>query len=175
MSYTPVAVADDARQKAAYESGLCNVYNRATLSRFMARGLHWQRPDDSIVLPEILTKEPYGPATLQSDVRWQAVVKWVHFALLDAEELGVTGANVDAMKGSDNADVRALLGSEGSLGKASARQTPGRPTPSRPSATTARSSTATLGAGSKLQIPRGLNAPVGPTGAIQFAPAHPLT
>ncbi len=168
MSYTPVAVADDARQKAAYESGLCNVYTGDTVSLYGAR-LALAKPDDSIVLPEILTKEPYGPATLQSDVRWQAVVKWVHFALLDAEELGVTGANVDAMKGSDNADVRALLGSEGSLGKAIGLDNAWAANAIKAVGNYGEIFDRNLGAGSKLQIPRGLNA-LWTNGGIQFAP-----
>ncbi len=69
------------------------------------------------MLPEVLSKEPYGPAVLQSDYRWATIVRWVHFALIDAEELGVLQSNVDAMKTSGDGDVRQLLGADGALGK----------------------------------------------------------
>ena len=168
MTYNPVAVEDDERQKAAYESGLCNVYTGDTVALYGAR-LALTKPDDSIVLPEILSKEPYGPATLQSDYRWLAVVRWVHFALLDAEELGVTGGNVNAMKASDNADARALLGAEGSLGKSIGLDDAWAANAIRAVGNYGEIFERNLGAGSRLQIPRGLNA-LWTNGGIQFAP-----
>jgi general L-amino acid transport system substrate-binding protein len=168
MSYNPVSVKDDERQKDAYESGLCNVYTGDTVALHGAR-LALAKPDDSIVLPELLSKEPYGPVTLQSDFRWLDVVKWVHFALLDAEELGVTAANVDAMKASDNADVRQLLGAEGSLGKAVGLDNAWAANAIKAVGNYGEIFERNLGAGSKLQIPRGLNA-LWTNGGIQFAP-----
>jgi general L-amino acid transport system substrate-binding protein len=73
-------------------------------------------PDDHVVLPETISKEPFGPVVRQGDDRWFNLVKWIHFALLDAEELGVTSANVEEMRKSDNPEIRRLLGAEGDFG-----------------------------------------------------------
>ena len=75
-------------------------------------------PDDNIVLPEIISKEPLGPVVRQGDDRWFNVVKWVNFAMINAEELGVTSKNVDQMAKSENPEVRRLLGFEGNFGEA---------------------------------------------------------
>jgi general L-amino acid transport system substrate-binding protein len=64
------------------------------------------------VLPEIISKEPLGPAVRQGDDQWFDIVKWVHFALLNAEELGITQANVEEMKNSDSPEVKRVLGQE---------------------------------------------------------------
>jgi general L-amino acid transport system substrate-binding protein len=75
-------------------------------------------PDDHIVLPEIISKEPLGPAVRHGDNQWGDIVRWVFNAMLDAEELGVTQANVDQMKNSDNPEIKRLLGTEGKFGEA---------------------------------------------------------
>src|SRR5260221_1552345 len=87
MTFANVAVEDDEKQKAAYVAGLCNVYTGDAVTLYATR-LSLPAPDDNMVLPEILSQEPYGPAVLQEDYRWFKVVKWVHFALLDAGERG---------------------------------------------------------------------------------------
>jgi general L-amino acid transport system substrate-binding protein len=69
-------------------------------------------PNDHVVLPEIISKEPLGPSVRQGDDKWYDIVKWTYYALLDAEEAGVTQANVDEMKNSDNPDIKRLLGTE---------------------------------------------------------------
>ena len=76
-----------------------------------------QNPDDHVVLPEIISKEPLGPSVRQGDSQWMTIVKWVHFALLNAEEAGITQKNVDEMLKSTNPDVRRMLGKEGEFGK----------------------------------------------------------
>jgi general L-amino acid transport system substrate-binding protein len=74
-------------------------------------------PDDHIVLPEIISKEPLGPSVRKDDVQWFQIVQWAHYALITAEELGVTQANVDEKLKSDNPAIRRLLGVEGSYGE----------------------------------------------------------
>ncbi len=74
--------------------------------------------DDHVILPEIISKEPLGPAVRHGDDQWFDIVKWTHFAMVNAEELGITKANVDDMAKSDNPDVKRLLGSEGKYGEA---------------------------------------------------------
>jgi general L-amino acid transport system substrate-binding protein len=69
------------------------------------------------VLPEIISKEPLAPAVRQGDFQWFTLTKWVYFALLNAEELGVNSQNVDEMSNSANPDIKRLLGKEGDYGK----------------------------------------------------------
>jgi general L-amino acid transport system substrate-binding protein len=71
-----------------------------------------------MVLPEIISKEPLGPVVRQGDDQWFNIAKWTLNAMINAEELGVTSANVDEMKGSDNPSVKRLLGAEGAFGEA---------------------------------------------------------
>ena len=71
-----------------------------------------------MILPDIISKEPLGPAVRHGDQAWADIVRWVYFALLDAEELGVNSKNVDAMLNSPNPEIRRLLGKEGSFGTA---------------------------------------------------------
>jgi len=73
-------------------------------------------PDDYIILPEIISKEPLGPVVRQGDPIWFNISRWTYYALLDAEELGVSSTNVDEMLGSDNPEIKRLLGVEGDFG-----------------------------------------------------------
>src|SRR6185437_939381 len=77
-----------------------------------------KNPNDHVILPEIISKEPLGPAVRQGDDQWFDIVKWVHFAMITAEELGLTKANVDEHMKDDNPDVKRLLGTEGKHGEA---------------------------------------------------------
>ena len=79
--------------------------------------LRLTNPDEHMVLPEIISKEPLGPVVRQGDDEWFNLVKWICFAILNGEELGVTSQNVDAKKNSSNPAVRRLLGVEGEFGK----------------------------------------------------------
>jgi general L-amino acid transport system substrate-binding protein len=71
-----------------------------------------KNPDENMVLPEIISKEPLGPAVRQGDDQWFDLVSWVHYAMINAEELGITSKNVDEQKASANPDVKRLLGTE---------------------------------------------------------------
>lgn len=117
MQYEIVAFekADEVVQ--AYDAGRCDVYT-TDASGLYAQRLKLTNPGDHVVLPEIISKEPLGPVVAQGDDEWFNVVKWVGFALFNAEELGVTKANAEEMKGSDNPSVKRLLGSEGAFGEA---------------------------------------------------------
>ena len=101
---------------AAYDAGRCDVYT-TDKSGLYAQRLKMKNPDDNIVLPETISQEPLGPVVRQDDVVWYDIVKWTHFAMLEAELYGVTQANVDDMKGSDNPKIRRLLGVEGEFGQ----------------------------------------------------------
>jgi general L-amino acid transport system substrate-binding protein len=76
-----------------------------------------QKPDDQVVLPEIISKEPLGPVVRHGDDQWLDIVKWTHFAMLTAEELNITKVNVDEMARSDRPEVRRVLGIDGNAGQ----------------------------------------------------------
>lgn len=111
MEYTPVVFDKFTEVNQAYDAGRCDVYTTDQSSLYGLR-LQLKNPDDHVVLPQIISKEPFGPAVRQGDPQWADVVRWTHNALLNAEEFGVTQANVDEMLKSDNQDVRRLLGVE---------------------------------------------------------------
>ena len=86
-------------------------------SGLYAERLRMKSPDDHIVLPEIISKEPLGPWVRKGDEQWFTLVRWTLFAMLNAEELGVTSANVDEMLKSTNPEIKRLLGTEGAQGE----------------------------------------------------------
>jgi general L-amino acid transport system substrate-binding protein len=100
----------------AYESGRCDAFT-TDQSGLYAERLQLAHPEDHIVLPEIISKEPLGPVVRHGDDQWFDIVKWVHFAMLNAEEAGITSKNVDAMLKSENPDIKRLLGTEGNYGE----------------------------------------------------------
>lgn len=116
MKYEVVAFATADETFKAYDSGRCDAFT-TDASGLYAERLRAANPDDNIVLPEIISKEPLAPAVRHGDSQWADIVRWTHFAMLNAEEAGVTQANVDQMKGSDNPDVRRILGTEGKFGE----------------------------------------------------------
>jgi general L-amino acid transport system substrate-binding protein len=116
MTYKPVVFEKADEVNAAYDSGRCDVYTTDQSGLYSQR-LRLRNPDDHVVLPEIISKEPLGPLVRQGDFQWFTLNKWVYFALLNAEELGVTGSNVDEMLKSSNPEIRRLLGVEGDFGK----------------------------------------------------------
>lgn len=100
-----------------YESGRCDVYT-TDRSQLVANRLKFAKPDDHLLLPDVISKEPLGPWVRRGDEQWFTLVRWTLFAMLNAEELGVTQANVDEMaKSSQNPEVKRLLGVEGSVGE----------------------------------------------------------
>jgi general L-amino acid transport system substrate-binding protein len=95
----------------AFAAGRCDVLT-SDQSQLYALRMKLPDPDGAVVLPEVISKEPLGPAVRQGDMEWFNVVRWTLFAMLNAEELGVSSANVEQMKESTNPDVRRLLGVE---------------------------------------------------------------
>jgi general L-amino acid transport system substrate-binding protein len=117
ITVNPVVFENSTEAVQAYEGGRCDAFTTDASGHYSER-LRLGDPADHMVLPEIISKEPLGPAVRQGDDQWFNVVKWTGFALLEAEEHGVTQANVEEMKSSDNPNIRRLLGSEGSYGEA---------------------------------------------------------
>ncbi len=116
MKLEAVVFATDEEATKAYDSGRCDAYTTDSSGLYSER-LKMSVPDDHIILPEIISKEPLGPAVRKDDIQWFEFVQWTHFALVTAEELGVTKANVDEMLKSPNPNIRRLLGVEGEFGK----------------------------------------------------------
>lgn len=115
IPYTLITFAKTEQTVSAYESGRCDAFS-ADASQLYAVRLKLSAPEDHMVLPEIISKEPLGPVVRQGDDQWFNLIKWVVFALVNAEELGITSANVNEMRNSDNPAIRRLLGVEGDLG-----------------------------------------------------------
>jgi len=111
MEYNPVVFEKLEEVNAAYDSGRCDVYTTDQSGLYAIR-LTLAAPDDHVVLPEIISKEPLGPMVRQGDEQWGDIVKWTHYALLIAEEQGITQANIDEMKASDNPEIKRILGQE---------------------------------------------------------------
>ncbi|NDV88094.1 transporter substrate-binding domain-containing protein [Aurantimonas aggregata] len=116
MDYNPVVIESQSDVNSAYDSGRCDVLT-TDASGLAASRLEMGNADEHVILPEIISKEPLGPAVRQGDTEWFNVVKWVHYALLNAEELGVTQANVEEMLESENPEIRRLLGQDSNFGE----------------------------------------------------------
>ena len=117
MKYQVVAMENDDEVRGAYEEGRCDIFT-TDQSGLYAERLALKNPDDHMVLPEIISKEPLGPLVRQGDDAWFNVVKWTYFALLTAEEFGITQANVDEMKSSTNPEMQRILGVKNADGSA---------------------------------------------------------
>ena len=115
LEFNTVVFVDQDEVVKAYEDGRCDVYT-TDASALAAERSKFAVPDDHIILPEIISKEPLGPVVRQGDDTWFNIARWTYFAMLQAEELGVTKANVDEMLGSDNPEIKRLLGVEGDFG-----------------------------------------------------------
>jgi general L-amino acid transport system substrate-binding protein len=117
LQYTPVVFEKADETIAAYDSGRCDVFTDDQ-SGLYAERLKLKSPDDHIVLADIISKEPLGPVVRKGDQEWGDIVRWALFAMVGAEEEGITSANVDQLKASSqNPDIRRVLGVEGDIGK----------------------------------------------------------
>ena len=117
LEYEIVAFEKADEVVAAYDAGRCDVYT-TDQSGLYAQRLKLTNPADHTVLPEIISKEPLGPVVRQGDDQWFNLVKWTHFAMVNAEELGITSANAAEMKNSENPAIKRVLGTEGEFGAA---------------------------------------------------------
>jgi general L-amino acid transport system substrate-binding protein len=113
--YEPVVFATADEAVKAYDSGRCDSFTTDG-SQLVSERLKLGTPDDHIILPEVISKEPLGPTVRQGDDQWFNLVRWTAFAMLDAEELGVTQKNTEEMSKGTNPEVRRLLGAEGNYG-----------------------------------------------------------
>lgn len=115
ITYKPVVFDQFNEVVNAFASGRCDVFSTDASGLASIRISKLSNPDEYMVLPEIISKEPLGPFVRQSDDKWFNIVKWVMHAQWNAEELGITSKNVDEQKKSTNPNVQRLLGvTEGS-------------------------------------------------------------
>lgn len=140
----------------AYQGNRCDSYT-TDVSGLYAERLKTQKPDDHVILPDLISKEPLGPSVRQGDSQWFTIVKWVHYVLLNAEEAGVTQKNVDEKLASPNADVKRILGKDGDFGKGLGLDNEWAVRVIKQVGNYGEIYERNVGAGSRLNIPRGLN------------------
>ncbi len=116
VSFTPVVFDDEDALYAAYAQGRCEGAT-SDRSQLVARRAILPNPDDHVVLDVVMSKEPLGPAVINGDARWADAVKWITFALIEAEELGITSQNLSEFETSDDPNIRRFKGLEGNLGE----------------------------------------------------------
>lgn len=116
LKYTPITYDTSDESAKSLESGRCDVLT-SDQSQLYAQRIKLAAPENYVVLPEVISKEPLGPVVRQGDDEWFNIVRWSLYAMLNAEELGITSANVaEQAKSSANPDVARLLGAEGTYG-----------------------------------------------------------
>ncbi len=152
----------------AYDAGRCDSYT-TDASGLYAERLRLANPDDHIILPEIISKEPLGPAVRHGDDQWFDVVKWTLFAMLNAEELGITQANVDEMVKSTNPEIKRFVGTEGNYGEQLGLTKDWAVRIVKLVGNYGEAFERNVGTGSPLKIDRGLNK-LWNKGGVQYAP-----
>lgn len=168
MSYEPVLYDTSDQTAQGFEAGRCDILT-SDQSQLYALRLQLSDPDSAIVLPEVISKEPLGPVVRQGDDVWFNIVKWALFAQINAEELGVTSANVDEMKDSSNPSVQRLLGTSGNMGELLRLDNDWAYNIVKQVGNYGEVFERTVGTGSPLNIERGLNA-LWTDGGLQYAP-----
>ena len=117
ISYEPVPVETNAEGQQQYLAGACDTYT-TDASGLAATRATFENPDEHVILPEIVSKEPLGPLVRHGDNEWGDITRWVLNALIAAEEMGITSANIDEMSSNtNNPEVARILGTEGTLGE----------------------------------------------------------
>jgi len=116
MTYKPVVYESADEATVIYDTGRCDVYTTDT-SGLAARRTTLGDPTKHVILPEVISKEPLGPAVRQGDQQWSDIVRWTLFALINAEEMGITSQNVDEMMKSDNPAIKRFLGVSADYGQ----------------------------------------------------------
>ena len=168
MRYEVIAFGTADETVRAYEAGRCDAFT-TDVSQLYSERLKLSNQNDHVILPEIISKEPLGPLVRHGDDQWFDIVKWVHYAMLNAEELGITQANVDDQKKSDNPDVKRLLGTEGKYGEALGLSDDWAYRIVKQVGNYGEVFERNVGQGSPLKIARGINA-LWTKGGLQYAP-----
>jgi general L-amino acid transport system substrate-binding protein len=152
----------------AYDGGKCDVFT-ADVSQLHALRLNLSKPGDHVILPDVISKEPLAPVVRQRDDDWMMIVKWTLYAMINAEELGITSKNIDEALQSKKPDVMRLVGTEGAYGEELGLTKDWAVRIIRHVGNYGEVYERNVGTGSKLGIPRGLNQ-LWSAGGIQYAP-----
>jgi general L-amino acid transport system substrate-binding protein len=152
----------------AYDSGQCNSFT-ADVSQLYALRLNLSKPNDHIIVPDVISKEPLAPVVRQRDDDWMMIVKWTLYAMINAEELGITSKNIDEALKSNKPDVMRLVGTEGAYGEELGLTKDWAARIIRHVGNYGELYERNVGSESKLKIPRGLNQ-LWSAGGIQYAP-----
>ena len=169
MKYTPITFDTSDQTIKAFEAGRCDALT-SDQSQLYALRIKLEDPASAMVLPEVISKEPLGPVVRQGDDEWLNIVKWSLYAMINAEELGVTSANVDEMKASStDPNVRRLLGVEGVKGEWMGLPDGWGYNIVKQVGNYGEAFERNVGMGSPLGIARGLNA-LWSKGGLQYAP-----
>jgi general L-amino acid transport system substrate-binding protein len=175
LGLQPVKFKESDQARGAYDDGRCDAYT-TDASGLAAERTALKNPDDNIILPELISKEPLGPVVRHGDNKWGDIVRWSFFAMLVAEEHGITQANVDDVKsknGTDNANANAeiqrLLGVTAGFGKGLGLDDAWAVNIIKAVGNYGESFERNVGAQTKLKLERGLNA-LWTKGGLQYAP-----
>ena len=168
MKYEVIAFGTNDEAVKAYEFGRCDVFT-TDVSGLYADRLKLASPADHVVLPEVISKEPLGPMVRHGDDQWFDIVKWTLYAMITAEELGITQKNADEMAKSDKPEMKRVFGTDGNLGEQLGLTKDWVSRIVKAVGNYGESFERNVGAGSKLGIARGINA-LWSKGGIQYAP-----
>ena len=168
MKFEPVATASPTESLEAYSSGKCDVIT-SDVSQLYSERLKLKDQAEQIILPDVISKEPLGPAVRLDDPNWRLLVQWVHFAMLDAEELGVNSGNIGEAAASKKPEVMRLVGNEGAFGEDLGLSKDWAANIVGMVGNYGEVYERNLGTSSRLGIPRGLNQ-LWNMGGVQYAP-----
>ena len=169
MTFKPVVIEKVEEVRAAFFSGRCDVYTTDASGLYSTRAANAPNPDDYMVLPEIISKEPLAPAVRHGDNQFADIVRWSQYAMLEAEEYGISSKTVDEMLKSDNPSIKRILGVTPGMGKALGVDEAWVVNIIKQVGNYGESFERNVGSGSPLKIDRGLNK-LWTQGGIQYAP-----
>ena len=169
MTFKPVVIEKVEEVRAAFFAGRCDVFTTDASGLYATRAANAPNPDDYIILPEIISKEPLGPVVRHGDNQFADIVRWSLFAMIEAEEYGITSKNVDEMLKSDNPTIKRILGVTPGMGKALGVDEKWAYNIIKQVGNYGESFERNVGMGSPLKIARGQNA-LWTKGGLQYAP-----
>jgi len=169
INYQPVTVADDSEAQRQYLTGACDAYT-TDVSGLAASRATMPDADSHVILPEVISKEPLGPVVRHGDSNWGDVVRWTYYALLVAEEKGVTSANVEEVATSTaDEEVKRLLGVSGDMGAKIGLENDAFKRAIASVGNYGEIFSRNIGEGTTINLARGLNA-LWTQGGLQYAP-----
>lgn len=168
IEINPVKFKESDQARSTYDEGRCDAYT-TDASGLAAERTGLKAPDDHIILPEIISKEPLGPVVRHGDSQWADIVRWSHFAMIIAEEKGITAATVDDAKNSDDPETRRLLGVEDKMGEGMGLTNDWAYNIIKQVGNYGEAFERNVGASTPLKLERGLNA-LWTQGGLQYAP-----